>query len=87
MSILSTIIDGALALLGTGRPVAAPVPSTNEETIIMSDQNQAASQAAATIAAPETDAVLGKLKAILVTLGHDVEGAWDEAVALAKKVA
>lgn len=33
-----------------------------------------------------TDALLAKVKAILVTLGHDVEAVFDDAVALAKKV-
>jgi len=42
------------------------------------------------IAAPavsDADAILAKVKAILVTAGHDVEKVWDEVVALAKKVA
>jgi len=37
--------------------------------------------------APSAESVLAKLKAILKTVGHDVEAVWDEAVALAKKVA
>ena len=43
----------------------------------------------APIAAPvsDADALLAKVKAILKTVGHDVEAVWDEAVALAKKVA
>lgn len=43
----------------------------------------------APVAAPvsDADALLAKVKAILQTVGHDVEAVWDEAVALAKKVA
>ena len=37
--------------------------------------------------APTAESVLAKLKDILKTVGHDVEVVWDEAVALAKKVA
>jgi hypothetical protein len=37
--------------------------------------------------APAAESVLAKLKDILKTVGHDVEAVWDEAVALAKKVA
>lgn len=33
------------------------------------------------------ESVLAKLKDILKTVGHDVEAVWEEAVALAKKVA
>jgi hypothetical protein len=38
-------------------------------------------------AVPAAESVLAKLKDILKTVGHDVEAVWDEAVALAKKVA
>jgi hypothetical protein len=37
--------------------------------------------------APVSEPLLDKLKAILKTVGHDVEAVWDEAVALAKKAA
>lgn len=34
----------------------------------------------------KSDAVLAKVKELLITIGHDVEGEFDEIVALAKKL-
>ncbi|MBD1589771.1 hypothetical protein [Pseudomonas typographi] len=53
-----------------------------------------ASTAAAAPAVPETPAIVettaidtDKLKALLITLGHDIEAEWEHLVALAKKAA
>ncbi|MBD1553618.1 hypothetical protein [Pseudomonas typographi] len=49
---------------------------------------------ASTTAVPETPAIVettaidtDKLKALLITLGHDIEAEWEHLVALAKKAA
>lgn len=67
---LASTANGDNSLLLTG--VASPTPATPL-------------QAATPTGVPQPSVDTGKLKALLITLGHDIEAEWDHLIALAKK--
>lgn len=80
-------VDGVL----NGVSVAAPAAVTGSALAQEGSDSQlsVSDEVVLTPGTPMTgvvsDAVLGKLHALLTVLGHDLELVWDDAVALAKK--
>ncbi|MDU5835957.1 MAG: hypothetical protein E6Z53_02670 [Pantoea sp.] len=60
--------------------------TTAEPTIVTTTGEPVATTQTTTTTVTSNDAVLDKVKEILISIGHDVEAEFDEVVALAKKL-
>ncbi|WP_312631590.1 hypothetical protein [Pantoea piersonii] len=62
------------------------VETPEEPTIVTTSGEPVATTQTTTTTVTSNDAVLDKVKEILISIGHDVEAEFDEVVALAKKL-
>lgn len=62
------------------------VETPAEPTIVTTTGEPVATTQTTTTTVTSNDAVLDKVKEILISIGHDVEAEFDEVVALAKKL-
>ncbi|WP_146001332.1 hypothetical protein [Chimaeribacter arupi] len=74
-----TVTDAAVTDTATTAQAIPPVTTTTETVVPATTQTT-------TTSVTSDDAVLGKVKELLISIGHDVENEFDEVVALAKKL-
>lgn len=66
--------------------VTDTVVETSAEPTIVTTTGEPVTTQTTTTTVVSNDAVLGKVKEILISIGHDIEAEFDEVVALAKKL-
>lgn len=74
----------------SAQPALASAPAASNGAALIGAEAQSPALAAPqqpqeATQTPQTPVDTGKLKALLITLGHDIEAEWDHLIALAKK--